>query len=235
MPAQEQFEAFTPSGQFPRCAAQCPLLAEVNHRTANQFAVLTSYIHLSLEEFLRQPGEIRDLQLAFAAVESRAQALASLNRRLMNRSRSDELVDVSHILHDICAAFSGRGARHQILDEVTANVLVTSTVNVAIGQIVTEALMNALKYAYPHDQAGEITVRTALKPGGLLIEVVDRGVGGPPSLAAAAKSFGVRLMLGLARQENIGLSFVAGNPGLSVQCLAPLAEGQADVGRPSVY
>lgn len=50
-----------PTAPFPLCAAHCALLAEVNHRTANQFTLLTSYIHLSLEEFRRNPGEIRDL------------------------------------------------------------------------------------------------------------------------------------------------------------------------------
>lgn len=98
--------AAEPLGQpttFPLCAAHCALLAEVNHRTANQFALLTSYIHLSLEEFRRNPGEIRDLQLAFAAIEARARALASLNRQLTERPTSSQQVDVSLMLHEVCA------------------------------------------------------------------------------------------------------------------------------------
>ena len=92
-----------------------------------------------------------------------------------------------------------------------------------VGQIVTEAVMNSLKYAYPEDQVGEITVRsTPAVSGELLVEVIDRGVGGSPaSLSTSAKSFGVRLMRGLARQENIGLSFLATSPSLSVQLVLP--------------
>lgn len=221
----------TPTTQFPLCAAHCPMLAEVNHRTANQFALLTSYIHLSLEEFRRHPGEIRDLQLAFAAIEARAGALASLNRRLTERPTSSDPIDVSTMLREVCATFGSSGDTvHRVVDEITGPYLVTNSVNVAVGQMVTEAVMNALKYAYPVDHPGEITVRsTAGASGELLIEVVDRGVGGPPTLlSTAAKSFGVRLMRGLARQERIGLSFVAGSPGLTVQfVLSSLSRSEA--------
>lgn len=212
------------SPQFPLCAAHCPLLAEVNHRTANQFALLTSYIHLSLEEFRRHPGEIRDLQLAFAAVEARARALSNLNRRLTERPTSSEPIDVSAMLHEVCATFGTSGDTiHSVVDEIAGPHLVTNSVNVAVGQMVTEAVMNALKYAYPVDQPGEITVRSTAGPSGaLLVEVIDRGVGGlPASLSTSAKSFGVRLMRGLARQEDIGLDFVAGSPGLTVQFVLP--------------
>jgi len=231
MPLQDLSAPTQPTTQFPLCAAHCPLLAEVNHRTANQFALLTSYIHLSLEEFRRHPGEIRDLQLAFAAVESRARALSNLNRRLTERSASSEPIDVSTMLREVCATFgSSTGTVHRVVDEIAGPYLVTNSVNVAIGQMVTEAVMNALKYAYPVDQPGEITVRSSPgAAGALLVEVIDAGVGGlPATLSTSAKSFGVRLMRGLARQESIGLTFVAGSPGLTVQFVLPsLSESRA--------
>lgn len=229
MPRPESSDDFpSPTAAFPQCAAQCALLAEANHRAANQFALLTSYIHLSLEDYRRHPGQVRNLELAFASVEATARALASLNRRLMKRTVSSQLVDVSLMLHEICATFGGSGnPRHTIVDAVAGPYPVTPKVNMAVGQIVTEAVMNALKYAYPEDQAGEITVRTTpVETGELLIEVADRGVEPlPPSLVFTfAKSFGVRLMCGLARQEHIGLTFEAASPGLSVQLVVPPAE-----------
>lgn len=219
------------AGALPFCADTCPLLAEVNHRTANQFAVLTSYIHLSLEESRRHPGEIRDLQLAFAAVEARAGALAALNRQLM-QGPSGELVDVSLILHDICAAFGGSdNVTHSVREQIEGAFLVGSGVNVAIGQIVTEALMNALKYAYPDDRPGEVVVRSsATDSGELLIEVRDRGIGRPPaSQADDTRGFGVRLMRGLAAQGKIALRFVDAAPGLSVQLVVPCVVKAGDV------
>jgi two-component sensor histidine kinase len=76
MPTDDLSTPLHPTAPYPLCAARCALLAEVNHRTANQFTLPTSYIHLSLEEFRRNPGEIRDLQLAFASVEARARSPA---------------------------------------------------------------------------------------------------------------------------------------------------------------
>lgn len=179
MPTLEQFDEFTPPTRpFPLCATQCALLAEVNHRTANQFAILTSYIRLSIEEFRKQPGAILDLQLAFAAVEARARALASLNLQLMTPRSTNQPVDLSIALHDICSAFNGSGGtRHSVVDAISQPYLVSPSVNMAVAQIVTEALMNALKYAYPEGQAGDIRVRSMpAESGALLVEVVDRGV-----------------------------------------------------------
>ncbi|WP_309646501.1 sensor histidine kinase [Phenylobacterium sp.] len=235
MPPPDLSAAVQPATAFPLCAAQCPLLAEVNHRTANQFTLLASYIHLSLEEFRKHPDHVQDLQLAFAAVEARAQALASLNRQLTERPTSREPVDVALILHDVCATFGGDdGAVHRVVDDIRGSYFVTPGVNSAVGQIVTEAIINALKYAYPADQAGDITVRSApVETGDLVIEVVDHGLGGlAGALATAAKSFGVRLMRGLARQENITLSFIAGSPGVSVRLVLPLTDQSG--GEPSV-
>ncbi len=226
MLALEPSPDFAQRAEFPLCAAKCALLAEVNHRTANQFMLLSSYIHLCLEEFRRHPGEIRDLQLAFAAVESRALALAGLNHQLTSKP-TGELVDVSLILHQVCATFGDNGnAFHNVVDEVTGSHLVTNAVSIAVGQMATEAVMNSLKYAYPKDEEGDVIVRsTPWAPGELLIEVIDRGVGGfPASLSPTAKSFGVRLMRGLASQEKIGLKFIATSPGISVQFLLALAD-----------
>ena len=146
----------------------------------------------------------------------------------MQRTTSNDPVDASLILHDVCGAFSISGsAIHNVADEITGSYLVAPSVNMAVGQIVTEAIMNALKHSCPEDQPGDVTVRSILvESGRLIIEVADLGVGGlPESFSTAAKSFGVRLMRGLARQENIGLSFVATSPGLSVQCLLPSVGG----------
>jgi len=226
MPTPEVSPDLGTTEAYPLCAAKCDLLAEVNHRTANQFTLLSSYIHLSLAEFRRHPDEIRDLQLAFAAVEARAQAPAGLNKRL-TRNPTSQVVDISLILHQVCAIYDANGTSfHKVIDEVTGSHLVTNTTSMAIGQMVTEAIMNSLKYAYAEDQEGEITVRsTPGNPGQLLIEVIDSGVGGlSASLSHTAKSFGIRLMRGLASQELIDLNFVAMSPGLSVQFLLHLAD-----------
>lgn len=227
MPAPDRSPPPEPMQPYPFCAAHCPLLAEVNHRIANQFTLLTSYIRLSLEEFHRHPGKIRDLQLAFAAVEARARALASLNRHLLEGRAATLPVDVSVILHEVAETFAGASSDlHRIIDTVTGSYLVSPGVKLAVGQIVTEAVMNALKYAYPEGVRGDVIVRSTLVDSGdLLVEIADRGVGGDPaSFSTDAKTFGVRLMRGLAWQENIGLSFVATSPGLSVQLLLPAGE-----------
>lgn len=219
-----------PSAPFPRCAEQCALLAEANHRAANQFGKLTSYIHLSLEEYRRRPGEVGDLQMALAAVEAKARALAHLNRVLTARPTSSAPADLSPVLHEICAAFSVQvGPARTIVDQVSGHWLVTPQVSLAVGQIVTEAVMNAVKYAYPDQEDGEIVIRTSPGEGEtLVIEVIDHGAAAEPLVNPAG--FGARLMRGLALKEQIGLGFIPTSPGLTVRLAAPVAVGLPERG-----
>lgn len=212
-----------PAGPFPGCAEQCALLAEANHRAANQFNELTSYIHLSLREFRRRPGEVEDLQMVLVAVEAKARALAHLNRMLTARPTSNEPVDLAPILHKICATFAVQvGRSHKIVDEVSGRWLVTPLVSLAVGQIVTEAVMNAVKYAYPGQRGGEIVIRTSVDaPPRLVVEIIDHGAAAAPPVDH--DGFGTRLMRGLALKENIALTFTTTSPGLSVRLGVPAA------------
>jgi two-component sensor histidine kinase len=216
----------TPTASFPQCASQCALLAEASHRVANEFALLSSYIHLSLREFQREPGTVQTLQLVLASVAAKAAALASLNRMLVPRGVPAGPVDVSRVLHEVCTTFQGQiGSGHRVVDAVTQAYPVAPAASLVVAQIVTEAVMNALKYAYPEGQTGDITVQAASRDAGeVVIEVVDRGVGAAPGVhSAAGGGFGIRLMRMLASQEDIGLSFVPASPGLAVRLAVPLA------------
>jgi len=72
---------------------------------------------------------------------------------------------------------------------------------VSIGTMVTELVLNALKYAYPEDQPGQIRVFCRHAPGDALELVVeDDGVGVEPGAPAKGGGLGERI-IGMMAQK----------------------------------
>jgi two-component sensor histidine kinase len=209
-----------PTAPFPACGGQCDLLAEANHRVANQFTVLIGHIQMSARAFRERAPSPLEFEWLLAGIEAKARAMATIHKLLSTQPSSLRAVDVSTVLHELCAAFrdqSGRGAR--LVADINGPLFLNPTTVLPVAQIVTEAILNALKYAYPDTALGEIRVSAGLRsPDEILVEVVDRGVGfqlTPEHLHR--KGLGLRLMRGLANQADIKLSLASASPGLAVQ------------------
>ncbi len=89
---------------------------------------------------------------------------------------------------------------------------------VPLGLIINEALTNALKYAFPGESAGKITLH--LHPQGdasYELIIADNGVGLPPGYEPARnRLLGMTLLLGLSEQLEGALS-IAGFPGVKIR------------------
>ena len=72
---------------------------------------------------------------------------------------------------------------------------------VPLGLIVNELLVNALKYAFPGDRAGQVRIQLVKQPDGILhLEVADNGVGKVGQTQGTG--FGGQLVSLLTRQLN---------------------------------
>jgi two-component sensor histidine kinase len=175
------------------------LIAEIHHRVKNNLQMVASLLSL-------QSGRVRsdEAREALNSARRRVLSLAVLHKQLFEHD-DVENVDVGKFLDDLCLQLrdshvGSRDARVRILCEHEALVLPTQDV-IAIGLIVTEAVTNAVKYAFPANRSGKIEVRLAVSNNRARLSIRDNGVGAcKEEDALFATGLGRTLMEGLARQ-----------------------------------
>ncbi|HZE52413.1 MAG TPA: response regulator [Bradyrhizobium sp.] len=148
------------------------LLREVNHRVGNSLQIIASLLHLQANSSAQE-----DVKAALTNAMGRVAAVAQVHRRLYT---SHDLKSVllnlylGALLEDLRR--SAEGNRMSRLTLKAESIEIDPDRAVAIGIIVNELVMNAVKYAYP-DGAGPIHVELAAEGEDLLLSIADDGVG----------------------------------------------------------
>jgi two-component sensor histidine kinase len=148
------------------------LLREVNHRVGNSLQIIASLLHLQANS---SPQE--GVKAALTNAMGRVAAVAQVHRRLYT---SHDLKSVllnqylEALLEDLRR--SAEGNRMSRLTLRAEPVEIDPDRAVAIGIIVNELVMNAVKYAYP-DGAGPIHVDLRAQGDDILLSIADDGVG----------------------------------------------------------
>ena len=186
------------------------LLREFRHRTRNDLHSLVGLLRLRARA---APSDAARDGLREAA--EHALALARVHTHLAGDGSGDAaLVDtrafVAGLCTDLAAAQTGEGLRPvALVAEAEAHPL-DSERAVQLGLTLNEAVTNALKYAFPEEQAGTVRVRFARDGGEFVLTVADDGIGlpregevaggAPPRLASGGGGLGTRLLGALAAQ-----------------------------------
>lgn len=148
------------------------LLREVNHRVGNSLQIIASLLHLQASS---SPQD--EVKAALTNAMGRVAAVAQVHRRLYT---SHDLKSVllnqylDALLEDLRR--SAEGNRMSRLTLRSEPVEIDPDRAVAIGIIVNELVMNAVKYAYP-DGAGPIHVELRLDGDDIVLSIADEGVG----------------------------------------------------------
>jgi two-component sensor histidine kinase len=148
------------------------LLREVNHRVGNSLQIIASLLHLQANSSTDD-----DVKAALTNAMGRVAAVAQVHRRLYT---SHDLKSVllnqylDALLEDLRR--SAEGNRMSRLTLKAEPIEIDPDRAVAIGIIVNELVMNAVKYAYP-DGAGPIHVDLRAQDDHLLLSIADDGVG----------------------------------------------------------
>ncbi|THD62465.1 MAG: response regulator [Bradyrhizobium sp.] len=148
------------------------LLREVNHRVGNSLQIIASLLHLQANSATQD-----DVKAALTNAMGRVAAVAQVHRRLYT---SHDLKSVllnqylDALLEDLRR--SAEGNRMSRLTLRAEPVEIDPDRAVAIGIIVNELVMNAVKYAYP-DGAGPIHVELGAQGDDLTLSITDDGVG----------------------------------------------------------
>lgn len=201
---------------------QFDLIAEANHRIANNLAMIAGLARL-------QAGNIRDDEARFTGGEvrlmlqefgGRVDAVARLHRLLANPGQptSIDLVEyLRGVAEAVIATVSGVG-QADLRFEGDEGCTISSKRALSLGLIVGELITNAVKYAHPTGIAGQINVSCHKGADGrIVVEVCDDGVGLPDGLDPMASThLGLRLVRSLAQQLGAEITFDDDGLGLRV-------------------
>src|SRR5580658_10229177 len=169
------------------------LLREVNHRVGNSLQIIASLLHLQASSAGQE-----DVKAALTNAMGRVAAVAQVHRRLYT---SHDLKSVllnqylDALLEDLRR--SAEGNRMSRLTLKAEAIEIDPDRAVAIGIIVNELVMNAVKYAYP-DGAGPIHVDLTGRGRELELCIADDGVGLNAKTDPRSTGMGQRIVTAMA-------------------------------------
>jgi two-component sensor histidine kinase len=181
-------------------------LREMDHRTKNNFQIVTSL--LSLQGSRSTHPEV---QIALREATERLKAVAAVYDALAPSSQGLATVRLQDQLEEICAQIR-RGILPDgiSLETELEPMLVPHETGVAIGIVVNELVTNACKHAFP-DGAGKICIRALKVDHGARIEVSDDGRGFVPN-GKARSGLGTKLVAAFVKRMG-GQAEVQSAPG----------------------
>jgi two-component sensor histidine kinase len=215
---------------YPGCAGDCALRSEADHRVANHLAMLSSYIRLKAAEFDHPAGppSRAAAQLFAQSLDGQVRAITRMHRLLIS-GQPDQPLALATLLHEVCAPYvSGMDRRIALIEDVADDCFARPCQIMPISQIVSEAITNAVKYAFPGGRTGIILVNCRRRAdGGIRIEIVDNGVGLPKGFDPDRDGgFGFHLVRGLSRGMRAPITFSLDGRGLAVGLDLPLADAE---------
>jgi two-component sensor histidine kinase len=187
------------------------LLREVNHRVGNSLQIIASLLHLQANSST-QDG----VKAALTNAMGRVAAVAQVHRRLYT---SHDLKSVllnqylEALLEDLRR--SAEGNKMSRLTLKAEAIEIDPDRAVAIGIIVNELVMNAVKYAYP-DSAGPIHVELKATGDDLALSIADDGVGLDDKADPRGTGMGQRIVTAMAVKLEASVERDAGHSGTRI-------------------
>jgi two-component sensor histidine kinase len=173
------------------------LLREVNHRVGNSLQIIASLLHLQANS-----SDDDDVKAALSNAMGRVAAVAQVHRRLYTSHDLNSVLlnqYLEALLEDLRR--SAEGNRMSRLTLSAESIEIDPDRAVAIGIIVNELVMNAVKYAYP-DSPGPIHVQLIASGDELQLSVTDDGVGLHAKADPRSTGMGQRIVSAMASKLN---------------------------------
>lgn len=187
---------------------QRTLFQELQHRVANNMAIVAALLQLQKRRVLADPvaaGTVIDEAL------QRIETMSRVHRRLYDPSAVE--LPVQAYFRDLCddlVEANGAGGVRCAIDmpDIRMNIARLMTLSL----LVTELVTNSLKHAFVGRSEGEIALTLAAEPDGRLrLAVTDDGRGLPPGFdPAQSRGLGTRIVQSLAQQLGGTLETVSG-------------------------
>jgi two-component sensor histidine kinase len=198
------------------------LLAEMSHRVANSLQIIASILLLKARSV--QSAKTRE---HLEDAHRRVMSVAALQQQLKATGNGDK-IDVSEYLTKLCGTLAGsviRERRPITLNVVADKAEVLSEWAVGFGLIVTELVVNALKYVFPkHVSAGQIDVHYEVKGEEWVLAIVDNGSGMPVEVTEKSTGLGTAIAKALAEQLDALVETTSNSQGTSVSVIHRAAQ-----------
>lgn len=178
------------------------LMREIHHRVKNNLQIVASLLNLQASR-ISNP----EFRAEFALARDRVRALATLHRNLYAEDRLDSL-NIASFLKELCGQtlhIAGEYETGRISMEITCDEFSMSADQaVPLSLIVTELVTNSIKYAFPDERRGTISISLTRQGSVATLNISDDGVGcNTESCTLSDKTgIGLKLIRGFARQLN---------------------------------
>jgi len=191
------------------------MLAEMQHRIVNSLQIIASILMLKARAVTSEEAR-QHLHDAHRRVLS----VAAVQEHLHSSGRAD-LIEIAPYLTKLCASLGESMIGESRTAKITVVVDAASVLSadaISLGLIVTELVINALKYAFPDpDRAGIVTVRYEVNGADWKLSVSDNGVGRTETSGSPPKGgLGTSLVTALAHQLDAQVVTLSKKSGMSV-------------------
>lgn len=191
------------------------LLREMQHRIVNSLQIIASILMLKARAVTSEETR-QHLQDAHRRVMS----VAAVQEHLHSSGRADT-IEIGPYLQKLCASLAASmigESRPTTIDVLADAGSAQSADAVSLGLIVTELVINALKYAFPEQgETATVTVRYEANGTDWKLSVSDNGVGRSESSGPPLKGgLGTSLVKALAQQLDAKVETISSPAGMSV-------------------
>ncbi len=167
------------------------LVKEIHHRVKNNLQIVISLLNVQ-SGYLDNPSALNAIQES----RERMEAIALIHQKLYQTDYGTLIKMKSYVgeMVGYLRNFADTGRIRFLLEIDDVSMDVSQAVPLAL--ILNEAITNALKYAFPGDSDGTITIiLSGLEKENILLKVMDNGKGFPDNFDFSGnKSLGIQLM-----------------------------------------
>jgi chemotaxis protein methyltransferase CheR len=196
------------------------LLQELTHRVKNSLQFIASMVMLEARS-----NDSGDAKAALERVSHRITALGQLYSKL-SKADTVEAVDAATYLDELCrdliASVHKEDPTSIVLKTDIESELLPTDRAIPIGLIVNELVTNVVKYGFPGEAKGTVTVTLKRVPGELRLTVADNGQGLDPRRADSG--LGRKLVDGFAQQLGGQVERKSDSQGTTVHLILPSRE-----------
>ncbi|TDQ07343.1 tetratricopeptide repeat-containing sensor histidine kinase [Pedobacter metabolipauper] len=172
------------------------LLKEIHHRVKNNLQIVQSLLN-SQASYLKDKEALSAIQNS----KNRVQAISLIHQKLY-QSDNMAMINMNIYIQELCLHLRHSfETSNRILFELNIDAVELDVSQaVPVGLIMNEAITNSIKYAFPDDAKGVISISLQQVEGNtIVLTVTDNGIGLPENFNALKnEALGIKLMNGLS-------------------------------------